>query len=119
MSLKRHKREHNGDIDISPLIDVVFILLIFFMVSTTFIKDAQIPIDRPGAQSGSRANAEALRIYLDRGIYAEATLFFRKGTFEPLPWTFQDFQRPDYIAFLNRVRDSLYRDIRTTSETGN
>ncbi|HBA33844.1 MAG TPA: biopolymer transporter ExbD, partial [Gammaproteobacteria bacterium] len=31
--------EQEGQIDISPLIDMVFILLIFFMVTTTFVKD--------------------------------------------------------------------------------
>ena len=67
MALKRRKRENKGDIDISPLIDVVFILLIFFMVSTTFIKDAQIQIDRPSSKSGTQANTEALRVYLDQG----------------------------------------------------
>ncbi|MBX2802657.1 MAG: biopolymer transporter ExbD [Myxococcales bacterium] len=66
MALKRRRREQKGDIDISPLIDVVFILLIFFMVSTTFIKDAQIAIDRPSAKSGAKTNAESLRVYLDR-----------------------------------------------------
>lgn len=66
MALIRHKREHKGDIDISPLIDVVFILLIFFMVSTTFVKDAQIDIERPSAKSGTRSSTRALRVYLDR-----------------------------------------------------
>lgn len=64
MGLTRRKRQSKGDIDISPLIDVVFILLIFFMVTTTFIKDAQIPIDRPSSQSGAQASTEALRVYL-------------------------------------------------------
>ena len=66
MALIRRKRENKGDIDISPLIDVVFILLIFFMVTTTFIKDAQIDIERPSAQSGTKASTKALRIYVDR-----------------------------------------------------
>ena len=53
--------EGTKDIDISPLIDVVFILLIFFMVSTTFVKDAALDIERPGAQSASPAPAHPLR----------------------------------------------------------
>ena len=41
--MKRQRRkERAADVDISPLIDMVFILLIFFMVSTTFVKDAQV-----------------------------------------------------------------------------
>ena len=55
------------DLDISPLIDVVFILLIFFMVSTTFIKDMQLDLERPGAKSASPADGKALRVYIDSG----------------------------------------------------
>ena len=35
------------DLDISPLIDMVFILLIFFMVTTTFVKDLDLDLNRP------------------------------------------------------------------------
>ena len=54
MRQRRFKRaEDNRDIDISPLIDMVFILLIFFMVTTTFVKDMKIELERPGAASAS------------------------------------------------------------------
>ena len=36
-----------GSIDISPLIDVVFILLIFFIVTTTFVEESGLEVDRP------------------------------------------------------------------------
>ena len=50
MGLKlRRRKETNRDIDISPLIDVVFILLIFFMVTTTFVKDMKLDLERPSA----------------------------------------------------------------------
>ena len=54
-------------IDISPLIDMVFILLIFFMVSTTFVKDMDIDIDRPKASSSTSSSTKAIRIYIDKG----------------------------------------------------
>jgi biopolymer transport protein ExbD len=75
MALLRKRREKSGDIDISPLIDVVFILLIFFMVTTTFVKDAQVDIERPSAQSGTRASSKAMRIHLDRTgqVYVDDT----------------------------------------------
>ncbi len=53
------------DIDISPLIDMVFILLIFFMVSTTFVKDMQLDIDRPQASTQTAASTKAIRVYID------------------------------------------------------
>ena len=66
MAILKKRREKSSEIDISPLIDVVFILLIFFMVSTTFVKDAQVEIERPSAKSGTRSSAQALRIHVDR-----------------------------------------------------
>jgi len=64
--MKRRRRGNNQELDISPLIDVVFILLIFFMVSTTFVKDMQLELERPSASSSTRASSKALRIYIDR-----------------------------------------------------
>jgi biopolymer transport protein ExbD len=52
-------------IDISPLIDMVFILLIFFMVSTTFVKDMKLDLDRPAASSAVTASTKAIRLYID------------------------------------------------------
>ena len=41
------------EVNLTPLIDVVFLLLIFFMVSTTFTKDTRLSIDLPEASSQS------------------------------------------------------------------
>lgn len=67
----RLRRTENQNIDISPLIDMVFILLIFFMVSTTFVKDMKIDLERPGASSAEMASDKSLKIYLtqDGEIY--------------------------------------------------
>ena len=67
MSRRRNRAEEpEKDIDISPLIDVVFILLIFFMVSTTFVKDAKLDLERPSAQSAVPASTESVRVSIDR-----------------------------------------------------
>ncbi|NOY66279.1 MAG: biopolymer transporter ExbD [Gammaproteobacteria bacterium] len=50
MNLGGKKREPL-DVNITPLIDVVFLLLIFFMVSTTFKKETSIKIDLPEASA--------------------------------------------------------------------
>jgi hypothetical protein len=47
------------------------------------------------------------RIYLDRGIYAENTLFFSHGSWQSRPWTYPDYQRADYHQFFQRCRDYL------------
>lgn len=62
----RKKDSAVQDIDISPLIDMVFILLIFFMVSTTFVKDMKLELDRPDASSSSAASTKSVRVYLDK-----------------------------------------------------
>lgn len=43
------KRKEQIDLNLTPLIDVVFLLLIFFMVSTTFDKDSRIKVELPTA----------------------------------------------------------------------
>ncbi len=47
------------------------------------------------------------RLYLDRGIFAENTLFFRGGAWQLRPWTYPDYQRADYHLFFTRCRDYL------------
>ena len=62
----RKREEKLQDVDMSPLIDMVFILLIFFMVSTTFVKDMKLELDRPSASSASKASSKVIRIYIDK-----------------------------------------------------
>jgi hypothetical protein len=52
------------------------------------------------------------RVYLDRGIYAEVTLFYRHGRWEHDPWTFADYRRADYQQFFSRCRAYLHRQRR-------
>jgi biopolymer transport protein ExbD len=62
---RRPRSEQRIDIDMSPLIDMVFILLIFFVVSSTFTKDMKIDISRPGAASAQSASTKSMRIYVE------------------------------------------------------
>lgn len=61
----KQKSQSVDNIDVSPLIDMVFILLIFFMVTTTFVKDMKLDLDRPSAASASTASAKVIRVYID------------------------------------------------------
>ncbi len=45
----RHKKPEELDVNITPLVDVVFLLLIFFMVSTTFDRQSELNIELPEA----------------------------------------------------------------------
>jgi hypothetical protein len=51
---------------------------------------------------------QAHRVYLRAGIYAEVTLRFQGGIFEPWPWTYADYRLPVVRAFLKEARD-FYR----------
>jgi hypothetical protein len=51
---------------------------------------------------------QAHRIYLSDGIYAEVTLRYQAGAFEPWPWTYADYRQPCVLSFLNDAR-SFYR----------
>ncbi len=51
-------------INLTPLIDVVFLLLIFFMVSTTFTKETQLKVDLPQATSDQVAQVDMLEIII-------------------------------------------------------
>jgi biopolymer transport protein ExbD len=49
----RRKPRENVEINLAPLIDVVFILLLFFVVTTTFTRETQLKVDLPEAASGT------------------------------------------------------------------
>ncbi|HAD30510.1 MULTISPECIES: ExbD/TolR family protein [Methylophaga] len=59
---KRHSRRQSGgiaEINMTPLIDMVFILLIFFIVTTSFVKETGVDVNRPSAKTAvekERAN---------------------------------------------------------------
>ncbi|HEX5272090.1 MAG TPA: DUF4416 family protein [Gemmataceae bacterium] len=51
---------------------------------------------------------QAHRLYLRDGIFAEVTLRFEAGSFEPWPWTYADYREPAVRDFLREARD-FYR----------
>ena len=55
-----------ADINLTPLIDVVFLLLIFFMVSTTFDRDSELSIELPAASAEAQApRPDAIEVAID------------------------------------------------------
>lgn len=55
---------NEAGIDISPLMDCVFILLIFFIVTTTFVEETGIEVDKPQAASSVRLEKTSILIAL-------------------------------------------------------
>lgn len=71
MNLRPGPRK-SPEVDVTPLIDVVFLLLIFFMVSTTFERESQILIELPEATG---EEAEHKRDEVDITINIAGTFF--------------------------------------------
>lgn len=51
-----------NEINISPLIDMVFILLIFFIVTTVFVEETGVDVDKPQAASASQLEKNSILI---------------------------------------------------------
>lgn len=58
------------------------------------------------------------RIYLKDGIYAEVTLAFRDQKWQPLAWTYPDYQREDFRVFFGEGRKYLARKIACRRRSG-
>ena len=66
--------EESEEINLTPMLDVVFIMLIFFIVTATFIKEAGIQVDRPATTTADKqedaailiAISESNEIWIDR-----------------------------------------------------
>ena len=46
---RQRQKEQEAEIDMTPMLDVVFIMLIFFIVTTSFVKEAGVNVDKPFA----------------------------------------------------------------------
>lgn len=65
MSIKRRfidSGEDMGELNISPLIDMVFILLIFFIVTTVFVEETGVDINKPQATSATDLEKNSILI---------------------------------------------------------
>ena len=56
--MRRHRHSDHGseetEINLTPMLDIVFIMLIFFVVTTSFVKESGIEVNRPTAQTAER-----------------------------------------------------------------
>jgi biopolymer transport protein ExbD len=116
----RKKQEEPLDVNITPLIDVVFLLLIFFMVATTFKKDADIQIDLPKASGEHRKQQGfAVEISIDSlGRYFVNNRRLRDNKLETLKLaikeTVGDNKNPHII--INSDKDTTYQSVMTAMD---
>ena len=64
--------EAEGGIDMSPMIDCVFILLIFFIVTTTFVEEVGVEVDKPQAAAAVALKKNSVMF----GVTAEGEVYF-------------------------------------------
>jgi len=66
MSVRRHQvQQDESDLDITPMLDIVFIMLIFFIVTTSFVKEAGITVNTPSASSAVSQDKAAIFVAIN------------------------------------------------------
>ncbi len=76
MRMRRHHYQQDEDtgIDLTPMLDVVFIMLIFFIVTSSFIRESGVEVQRPQADSASAQDKGNILI----AITAEGAIWMDK-----------------------------------------
>ena len=74
------KKSDQVELNMSPLIDMIFILLIFFLVTTTFVKESGVEVNRPIASSAIAKEETNIVI----GVTAEGTVWIEGQPIDPL-----------------------------------
>ena len=54
------QQQEDAEINMTPMLDVVFIMLIFFIVSTSFVRESGIDVNRPNAQTSESKSKTAI-----------------------------------------------------------
>jgi biopolymer transport protein ExbD len=65
ITASRRNRHTTAELNMAPLIDMVFILLIFFLVTTSFVKETGIDVHRPTASTAMSKNKTTILIAID------------------------------------------------------
>ena len=66
--------DEESQIDLTPMLDVVFIMLIFFIVTSTFVKESGVDVTRPNAETAVPTDASSIQI----GIAANNQIWIDK-----------------------------------------
>jgi biopolymer transport protein ExbD len=91
----RRRTRPSVAIDIAPLVDVVFLLVIFFAVSTTFLESAGLELELPSSTSTAQREVEDLTVVLaaDGGLSLEGEEIDREQLTERLTDLLADAER--------------------------
>ena len=64
---RRRASAEEAEINITPMLDIVFIMLIFFIVTTSFVKESGVTVNTPTAQTASRQESANIFIAITAG----------------------------------------------------
>ncbi|MGY6631408.1 MAG: ExbD/TolR family protein [Wenzhouxiangella sp.] len=62
---RRTDAEDDADVNVTPLLDIVFIMLIFFIVTATFIKEPGVQVQRPDADTAEEQRLVSVLVAID------------------------------------------------------
>ncbi|MGY6587396.1 MAG: ExbD/TolR family protein [Wenzhouxiangella sp.] len=62
---RRTEGEDEADVNVTPLLDIVFIMLIFFIVTATFIKEPGVQVQRPDADTAEDQRLVSVLVAID------------------------------------------------------
>ncbi len=65
MRKKRSRDDDESEVNLTPMLDVVFIMLIFFIVTATYVKEAGIDVDKPSAATAIVQEKASILIAID------------------------------------------------------
>lgn len=72
--MRKHQQEEEEVINLTPMLDVVFIMLIFFIVTATFIKETGVEVNRPDTQTAELKRSVALLV----AVAADSSIWIDK-----------------------------------------
>jgi biopolymer transport protein ExbD len=124
--------EDISDINISPLIDMVFILLIFFIVTTTFVEETGIDVDKPQAASAVSLDKNSILLAVtpqgqvvyggeEIGVSGVRPLVRRLSESEPMPVIIQGDQAVHFGVVMRVIDEAKLagaRNVSLASEPG-
>ena len=121
MKFRRKPRE-TVDINLASLIDVVFILLLFFVVTTTFTRETQLRVDLPQAVSGAPSddqNAKQLDVAISAdGVFSVNNQILPKNDLATLMEALQKESEGDTTLALSISADgkARHQDVNTAMD---
>ena len=109
--------EDRTDINLSPMLDVIFIMLIFFIVVASFIKEEGIPITLPPG-TGTEAKVEAITVRIESaGVFSVNGRVMSRNSVGPYVQALHG-ENPDAPFTVMAVDDAPIRDTVVAVEAG-